>query len=168
MNKYAIVKKGNHQYFLEEGAVLEIPHVKIPEGQDFEFTEVLAMGDDKDFILGTPIIEGAKVIVFVKKHVKGPKEYGFKYKAKSRYRKRWGYRRIFTRILVKQVVMPGEKVAVSKKTTKTQTKAASADKAKKSTKKAESSTKTKATKTAKTVKATTKKDKSKAKAKKSE
>lgn len=105
--KFAIVKKGNHQYFLEEGQILEIPRIVAPEGKDYEFTEVLAAGDDKDFVLGTPVIEGAKVVVFVIKHKKGKKQGGFKYRAKSRYRRRWGYRTLYTRIRVKKVEVPG-------------------------------------------------------------
>ncbi len=136
--KFAIVKKGNHQYFLEEGQILEIPRIAAPEGKDYEFTEVLAAGDDKDFILGTPVIEGAKVVVFVVKHKKGKKQSGFKYRAKSRYRRRWGYRTLYTRIRVKKVEVPGlqesgqagesggKKESKPKSTTKKQAKGAEA------------------------------------------
>ena len=135
MNKYAIVKKGHHQYFLEEGDLLEIPRIKVEEGKEYIFDEVLALGTDKDFLLGTPYVEGAKVKVFVVKHVKGDKKQGFKYKAKSRYRKTWGYRNLFTRIRVVSVEAPGSKSTTEKKKA---TKTASAKKApvtKKTTKK---------------------------------
>ena len=106
---YAIVKKGNHQYFLEEGQILEIPRIDVEEGKDYVFDQVLAAGTDSDFLLGTPYVEGAKVVVFVIKHVKGEKKYGFKYKAKSRYRRKWGYRNLFTRIRVKKIELGNKK-----------------------------------------------------------
>ena len=123
MNKYAIVKKGNHQYFVEEGDILEIPRIQAPEGKDIEFKEVLAIGTDDDFILGTPLVEGAKVIAFVIKQVKGAKKQGFKYKAKSRYRKRWGYRNLYTRLRIKEIVVPGQKATRTTKGTKSKGKA---------------------------------------------
>lgn len=136
MNKYAIVKKGHHQYFLEEGAIVEIPHVQAPEGKDIEFDEVLAVGTKDDFILGTPLVKGAKVVAFVIKHLKGDKKYGFKYKAKSRYRKRWGYRNLYTRLRVKEVVVPSleksgkAEASEDKKAEKTNTKKAATESAK--------------------------------------
>ena len=125
MNKYAIVKKGNHQYFLEEGDILEIPRLKAEEGKEYTFSEVLALGTDKNFLLGTPFVENASVTVFIVKHVKGDKKQGFKYKAKSRYRKTWGYRNLTTRIRVVSVNEPGsktKKAETKKQNTKTETK----------------------------------------------
>jgi len=127
MNKYAIVKKGNHQFFLEEGEILDLPRMNIPEGKEYIFEDILALGTDKQFYLGTPLVEKAKVKVFVVKHTKGSKERGFKYKSKSRYRKTWGYRTLYTRVRVVEVLEPGAKTSksVAEKTTSNKSKTVS-------------------------------------------
>ena len=99
--KYAIVRRGKHQFYLELGKTYEIPRIDVPEGKEFVFEEVLAYGQDDDkFQIGTPVVKGVKVKVFVVKQLKGKKAHGFKYKAKSRYRRQWGYRTPMTRIKV--------------------------------------------------------------------
>ncbi len=100
---FAIVRHGKHQFYLVPGEKYDITHIDVPEGKELTFDKVLAMQKDGKFTLGTPIVDKAFVKVFVVKHKKGPKEYGFKYKAKSRYRKRWGYRQFYTRIRVIEV-----------------------------------------------------------------
>ena len=100
---YAIVRKGNAQYFLEQGALIEIPRINVPEGKEYKFEEVLLASIKNELKIGTPVIEGAYVKVFVIKQLKGEKQHGFKYKAKSRYRKTWGYRKPKTRIRVLEI-----------------------------------------------------------------
>ena len=100
---YAIVKKGNSQFFLEQGALLEIPRINVPEGKEYKFEEVLLASVKNELKVGTPVINGAYVKVFVIKQLKGEKQRGFKYKAKSRYRKTWGYRTPKTRIRVIEI-----------------------------------------------------------------
>ena len=112
---FAIVKRGNHQFYLEPGAKLDLPRMEVPEGKEYVFEEVLAFSKDGKFELGTPTVEGAYVKVFVIKHTRGPKEYGFKYKAKSRYRRKWGYRNLFTRVRVVEI---GKKLTKSTKAKK--------------------------------------------------
>jgi len=99
-SNYAIVKKGHAQFVLHEGELLEIPRINVEEGKEYVFDEVLAIFKDGKSYIGTPIVKDAKVKVFVIKQVKGKKARGFKYKAKSRYRKQWGYRNPKTRIRV--------------------------------------------------------------------
>ena len=100
---FAIVKYGKHQFYLVPGEKYDIVHINVPEGKELTFDQVLAIQKDGKFTLGTPTVDKAFVKVFVVKHKKGPKEYGFKYKAKSRYRRRWGYRQLYTRIRVVEV-----------------------------------------------------------------
>ncbi len=100
---YAIVRKGNHQYLLEKGALLEIPRINVPEGREYIFEEVLLASINNELKVGTPTVKGAYVKVFVIKQVKGKKQRGFKYKAKSRYRRTWGYRNPTTRIRVIEI-----------------------------------------------------------------
>jgi large subunit ribosomal protein L21 len=65
---------------------------------------VLMLGGDGEAHIGTPILEGARVIAEVIEHVRGAKILVFKYKNKTRYRRRYGHRQNYTRLSIKQIV----------------------------------------------------------------
>ena len=100
MEEFAIIQYGNAQYYLKKGAKLDLPRFKAQEGKEFTFDKVLLINQKGKIEVGTPYVNNAAVKVFVIKQVKGPKSRGFKYKAKSRYRRRWGYKQLYTRIRV--------------------------------------------------------------------
>jgi large subunit ribosomal protein L21 len=53
--------------------------------------------------VGKPVLEKAKVVLEVLDQVKGEKVEVLKYKAKSRYRRRYGFRPLFTKVRVKEI-----------------------------------------------------------------
>ena len=57
-----------------------------------------------DVRVGQPRLEGARVIAEVVEHGRGPKIIVFKYKAKTRYRRRRGHRQDYTRLAVRQIL----------------------------------------------------------------
>ncbi len=67
---------------------------------------MLIANDDK-VTVGTPTIEGAKVVATSQGEGKGKKIIVFKYKPKVRYRKKTGHRQLFTRLLIDRIVEPG-------------------------------------------------------------
>jgi large subunit ribosomal protein L21 len=69
---------------------------------------VLFISDDDNILVGNPTIEGAKVVATSLGEVKGDKITVFKYKSKTRYRKKTGHRQIYTRLSVNEIVKPGE------------------------------------------------------------
>lgn len=105
---YAIVKTGGKQYRAEAGRTLEVERLPVGEGDTVELGEVLMIADDGDVTIGTPLIEGARVIAHVDSNGRAPKIIVFKYKSKVRYRKKTGHRQNFTRLTVEQILRPGE------------------------------------------------------------
>jgi large subunit ribosomal protein L21 len=77
-----------------------------PEGNKIELDKVLLIGDGENTLIGDPIIKGAKVIATSSGQVKGDKVVVYKYKAKTRYRKKRGHRQIYTRITVNEIIKP--------------------------------------------------------------
>ena len=67
---------------------------------------MLIANDDK-IAVGTPTIDGAKVIATSQGEGKGKKIVVFKYKPKVRYRKKTGHRQFYTRLLIDRIVEPG-------------------------------------------------------------
>ena len=77
------------------------------EGFPVELDRVLLIADDDRVTVGTPIIEGAKVIATSRGGGKAKKIIVFKYKPKVRYRKKTGHRQLYTRLAIDKIVEPG-------------------------------------------------------------
>ncbi len=103
---YAIVEINGQQFKVEEGKKLFINHIQESEaGQTVEFDKVLLVDADGTVSVGTPTVEGAKVVVeVVSPLVKGEKVLVFHKKRRKGYRKLNGYRHQFTEVTVKQVI----------------------------------------------------------------
>ena len=53
--------------------------------------------------LGSPYVPGAKVLAQVQSHYKDRKVIVFKYKAKTRYRRKRSHRQTYTRVLIQDI-----------------------------------------------------------------
>ena len=73
-----------------------------------QLDDVLLIADDGQVTIGTPTIEGARVLAEVEAHGRAKKIIVFKYKAKVRSRKKTGHRQSFTRLVVREILRPGE------------------------------------------------------------
>ena len=103
---YAIVCINGQQFKVEEGKKLFVHHIQNAEaGQTVEFDNVLLVDNEGYIAVGTPTVEGAKVVCEVNTPlVKGDKVIVFKMKRRKDSRKRNGHRQQFTEITVKQIV----------------------------------------------------------------
>ena len=59
---YAIVRTGGKQYRVEEGRAITVERLPAEEGSTVELGEVLLIADDGEVTIGTPLIEGARVM----------------------------------------------------------------------------------------------------------
>ena len=69
---------------------------------------MLLVSDGDATHVGSPTVAGAKVLATSKGPVKGKKVVVFRYKNKTRQRKKTGFRASHTRLTIDRVVMPGE------------------------------------------------------------
>jgi len=97
--KYAIIRLNDRQYKVSEGDEFLVDGF-IKESPEFE---VLMLVDGEKVEVGQPVLSKAKLKVKVVSEEKGEKIYVSKYKAKSRYRKRTGFRSQNTRLLVEKI-----------------------------------------------------------------
>ena len=72
-----------------------------------ELDRVLFIADGDKMTVGTPTIEGAKVLATCRGEEKGDKIIVFRYKAKVRYRNKTGHRAIFTKLSIDKIVEAG-------------------------------------------------------------
>ena len=105
---YAIVRSGGKQHRVEEGRSFTVELLPAQEGAQVELNDVLLIADDGQVTIGTPTIEGARVLTQVEAHGRAKKIIVFKYKSKVRTRKKTGHRQHFTRLTVQEILRPGQ------------------------------------------------------------
>ncbi|MDO4703900.1 50S ribosomal protein L21 [Tannerella sp.] len=103
---YVIVEINGQQFKAEEGKKLFVHHLRHAEsGATVEFDKVLLVDTDGKVQVGTPTIEGAKVVCeVVSPLVKGDKVLVFHKKRRKGYRKLNGHRQQFTELNIKQII----------------------------------------------------------------
>ena len=103
---YAIVEINGQQFKAEAGKKLFVQHIQGAEAnQTVEFEKVLLVDNEGAVKVGTPAVEGAKVVCdVVSPLVKGDKVLVFHKKRRKGYRKLNGHRQQFTEITVKEVI----------------------------------------------------------------
>lgn len=99
----AVIKTGGKQYLVEPGKRINIEKIDKKEGEEVEFSDVLLVEKGGKLKIGTPLVEGAKVIAKVLKQGKAKKVIVFKYKRKTRYKVKKGHRQPFTRIEILKI-----------------------------------------------------------------
>ncbi|HEU5328030.1 MAG: 50S ribosomal protein L21 [Thermomicrobiales bacterium] len=103
---YAVVETGSKQYRVSVGQTIDVERLAAEAGSDIALDHVLLVGgDDAELRIGTPMVEGAKVVATVAEHHRGEKLIAFKMKAKKRYRRKIGHRQELTRLTIKEIVL---------------------------------------------------------------
>lgn len=97
--KYAVVRIKGHQYKVKEGEEILVDLV----GENDLVVETLLLVDEASVEVGKPLVAMAKIKIKNLGEKKGEKIYVSKYKAKSRYRKRTGFRPKYTQLLVEKI-----------------------------------------------------------------
>ena len=99
----AIIKTGGKQYKIKEGDKVKIEKIEGEEGDKIFFDEVLFVGDEKDVKVGTPTVKGAKVEATILETSKQKKVVGIKFKAKKRYKVKFGHRQTMTEVKITKI-----------------------------------------------------------------
>jgi large subunit ribosomal protein L21 len=103
---YAIIETGGKQYKVIPGQTIDVERLDVAEGNSIELDRVLLIADDDKVTVGTPVVDGAKVIATSQGEGKGKKIIVLKYKPKVRYRKKTGHRQFYTRLIIDKIVEP--------------------------------------------------------------
>ena len=101
---YAIVQTGGRQYKVSSGDNIDVARIRAAEGSAVELDQVMLVADGDSVKVGTPTVDGAKVITEVLGEGKGKKVIVFKYKPKVRYRRMKGHRQFYTTLSIKEIV----------------------------------------------------------------
>jgi large subunit ribosomal protein L21 len=83
--------------------VLNVATIDVEPGSTIELRDVLLVSDGGQITVGTPVVAEALVVAEVMEHGKGKKDINFKFKAKTRYRRKRGHRQAYTRLTVREI-----------------------------------------------------------------
>ena len=103
---YAVFQLSGFQFNAEEGAVIKVPLQKTEKGKKIKLEEVLMIKGDDKVLVGTPLVEGAKIEAEVLGHGKYDKIIIYKYKRRTKYRKTQGHRQDFSEIKINKIISP--------------------------------------------------------------
>lgn len=101
MEAYAVIETGGKQYRVTVGESLCIERLA-GEG-DVEIAAVLAVSDGQNIKIGTPYVEGAKVVLTIVGDELGDKVVNFKKRRRKGYERKVGHRQQLTRVIVKSI-----------------------------------------------------------------
>jgi large subunit ribosomal protein L21 len=99
---YAVVRAGGKQLRVSPGDVVQIEKISGDPGERIELSDVLMIGGEAVRV-GSPTVEGARVVATIEGETKGPKLRIFKHKRRKRYRLHQGHRQHYTRIRIESI-----------------------------------------------------------------
>ena len=106
---YAVIEQGSKQYKVAEGDCLNIDLTDIsPNAQTIELDKVLLVSDGENVKIGTPYLEGAKVIASFKTTaqdavVKDKKLYPTHLRKRKNSRRRIGHRQKHLQVVIDKI-----------------------------------------------------------------
>ncbi len=100
---YAILRTGGKQYRVSPGDVIRIEEVEAESGATIEFNHVFAVRKEK-LVVGSPLVENAKVRGKILRQARAPKVRVLKYKRKKQYRRTIGHRQGFSEVLIQDIL----------------------------------------------------------------
>jgi len=98
-----VIRTGGKQYLVSPGQKIKIEKVEAKEGSEIKFDEVLLLEKGKKLEIGTPLVKEVKVTGKIIRHGKAKKVIIFKYKPKTRYKVKKGFRQPFTEIEITKI-----------------------------------------------------------------
>ena len=112
---YAVIKTGGKQYKVSEGDILRVEKFGAETGDVVAFDDVLMIGGEGDALVGSPMVDGAKVTANVLDVRKDKKVLVFKKRRRQNYRRKKGHRQWIAVISVAEILKPGAKSKLSAK-----------------------------------------------------
>jgi large subunit ribosomal protein L21 len=103
---YAVIRTGGKQFKVFPNETIRVPRLQAEEGQQVTLAEVLLLHDDDHTVIGSPQVDGARVIAEVVAHGKGRKVLVFKMKRRKDFRRTRGHRQEYTELLIKDISTP--------------------------------------------------------------
>lgn len=103
---YAVIETGSKQYRVAEGDLIEVETLPVEAGKKVELERVLMVSNGENVTVGTPVIEGARVMATVEGFGRAKKI--IVYKHKKNYHKKQGHRQNFVSLRIDKIITNAE------------------------------------------------------------
>jgi large subunit ribosomal protein L21 len=101
---YAVIRSGGKQYRVRPGASVRLEKLGGAVGDAVEIDQVLMVGGEEGAArVGTPLVEGARVVGTITAQGRGPKITVFKKKRRKGYQVKNGHRQDYTEVHVDKI-----------------------------------------------------------------
>lgn len=100
---YAIIETGGKQYRVTPGDTFRVEKLPAELGTTVELDRVLMVAVEENLTVGSPLVDGAKVLCTVLEQDRAKKVMSVRYKAKKNVRVKRGHRQYFTRLRVDSI-----------------------------------------------------------------
>lgn len=99
----AIIETGGKQYLVKPNDKIQVEKLSGEVGDTVKLDKVLLSSNGNDLNLGKPHVSGGAVEAKIVGQGRGKKVVVFKYKAKSKYRRKQGHRQAYTEIEITKI-----------------------------------------------------------------
>lgn len=101
---YAVVETGGKQYRVAVGQEIDVEKLDGEDGAEVTLDRVLLVATGEQVSVGSPLVEGARVLATIEQQAKADKVVVFKFRAKKRYRRKRGHRQLVTRLRIREII----------------------------------------------------------------
>jgi len=101
---FAVLQSGGKQYRVAPNDVIVVDKLDAPSGKNYDFSEILIIGDNQNIIAGAPFVEGAVVKTKVIEQRKSDTTIVFKKKRRHNYRRLRGHRQDQTVVRIIEIL----------------------------------------------------------------
>ncbi len=108
---YAVIESGGKQYKVAEGDIVNIELTEVAaDAKSIELDKVLMVGEGKDVKIGSPYVEGAKVVGSLETTagegiVKGDKLVSAYFRRRKSSKKRIGHRQKYLQVKIEKIAV---------------------------------------------------------------
>jgi len=106
---YAVIEQGGKQYKVTQGDCINIELIDVsPDARTIELDKVLFVNDGEKVKIGTPYLEGAKVVASFKTTaeesvIKGKKLYPMHFRKRKHSKRRIGHRQKYLQVTIDKI-----------------------------------------------------------------
>ncbi len=111
---YAVIKTGGKQYKVAPDDIIQVEKLTGSAGDKVQFTDVLMVGGEGEPMIGTPLVDGAKVTAELVDQMRARKIIVFKKKRRKNYRRTQGHRQNLTLLRITEIAAGGKTAKAAK------------------------------------------------------
>ena len=108
----AIFKTGGKQYSVKTGQILKVEKLKGNKGDSISFDNVLAISENSNHTIGSPLVNGALVQAKILDQIRDKKIIVFKKRQRQNYRHTQGHRQYLTVLKIESIEIGNKKPQV--------------------------------------------------------